>query len=243
MPEHLAREERIHRPANDDCPQCGGALKPLGEDVSEQLEYVRAHFRVIRHRRPKLACLDCNAIAQAAASRPIERGLSGLGLLVYIATSKFLHHLPLHRQAAMFAREGVEFDTGMMGHWIGSLTWLLTSLVDAVRRYALGGTTKTGRLWVYVRDDRSSGSTDAPAVWFVYTPDRRGEHSQRHLAEFAGVLQADAFAGYAELCRGDSIREAACMAPRETEGSLSPCRAVICHYPRSLGALRCALQD
>ncbi|MET3448781.1 transposase/uncharacterized coiled-coil protein SlyX [Ralstonia sp. 1138] len=231
LPEHLEREERVHEPGEDDCPQCGSALKLLGEDVSEQLEYVRAHFRVIRHRRPKLACSCCDVIVQAAApSRPIERGLPGPGLLAHIATSKFLYHLPLHRQAAMFARESVELDSGMMGHWMGRLTWLLSPLVDAVRRYALGGTkvhgddtplpvlepgrgtTKTGRLWVYVRDDRSSGSADAPAVWFAYTPDRRGEHPQRHLAEFAGVLQADAFAGYAELYRGGRIREAACVA-------------------------------
>ncbi|WP_346824828.1 IS66 family transposase [Ralstonia solanacearum] len=231
LPEHLEREERVHHPAEDDCPQCGGALKPLGEDVSEQLEYVRAHFRVIRHRRPKLACSCCDAIVQAAApSRPIERGLPGPGLLAHIATSKFAFHLPLYRQATMFAREGVEIDPGMMGHWLGSLTWLLSPLVNAVRRYTLGGTkvhgddtplpvlepgkgsTKTGRLWVYVRDDRPSGSTDAPAVWFAYTPDRRGEHPQQHLADFTGVLQADAFAGYAELYRGGTIREAACMA-------------------------------
>ena len=231
LPEHLEREERVHSPAEDDCPQCGGTLKPLGEDVSEQLEYVRAHFRVIRHRRPKLACSCCDCIVQAAApSRPIERGLPGPGLLAHLVTSKFLYHLPLYRQAAMFAREGVELDPGMMGHWLGSLTWLLSPLVDAVRRYALAGTkvhgddtplpvlepgkgtTKTGRLWVYVRDDRASASADAPAVWFAYTPDRRGEHPQQHLANFTGVLQADAFAGYAELYRSGRVREAACMA-------------------------------
>ncbi|MGD7196133.1 IS66 family transposase [Ralstonia pseudosolanacearum] len=231
LPEHLEREERVHQPAEDDCPQCGGALKPLGEDVSEQLEYVRAHFRVIRHRRPKLACSCCDCIVQAAApSRPIDRGMPGPGLLAHIVTSKFLWHLPLYRQAAMFAREGVEIDPGMMGHWMGRLTWLLDPLVDAVRRYALGGTkvhgddtplpvlepgkgtTKTARLWVYVRDDRSSGSADAPAVWFAYTPDRRGEHPQRHLATFKGVLQADAFAGYAELYRDGRVCEAACLA-------------------------------
>ncbi|CAJ0809441.1 IS66 family transposase ISBcen14 [Ralstonia psammae] len=231
LPEHLAREERVHQPDVDDCPQCGSTLKPLGEDVSEQLEYVRAHFRVIRHRRPKQACSCCDCIVQAAApSRPIERGLPGPGLLAHIATSKFLYHLPLYRQAAMFAREGVELDAGRMGHWMGSLTWLLTPLVDAVRRYTLSGakvhgddtplpvlepgkgSTKTGRLWVYVRDDRSSGSAEPPAVWLAYTPDRRGEHPQKHLADFAGVLQADAFAGYAELYRNGHIREAACMA-------------------------------
>ncbi|VWC17152.1 putative transposase [Burkholderia lata] len=231
LPDHLEREERIHLPAADDCPDCGGRFKPLGEDISEQLEYVRAHFRVIRHRRPKLACACCDRIVQAAApSRPIDRGIPGPALLAHIAVSKFAHHIPLHRQAVKYARDGVEIDPGAMGYWMGSITALLTPLVDAVRRYALAGgkvhaddtplpvlapgngRTKRGRLWVYVRDDRPSACDEPAAVWFAYTPDRRGEHPQQHLAEFVGVLQADAFAGYAELYRGGTIQEAACMA-------------------------------
>jgi len=231
LPDHLEREERVHLPADDSCPDCGGSLKPLGEDVSEQLEYVRAHFRVIRHRRPKLACSCCDCIVQAAApSRPIDRGLPGPALLAHITTAKFAYHIPFYRQSVMYARDGVEIEPGTMGHWLGSLTWLLNPLVDAVRHYALGGSkvhsddtplpvlapgkgkTKTGRLWVYVRDDRPSGSTEAPAVWFAYTPDRRGEHPQQHLADFTGVLQADGFAGYIELYRSGRIQEAACMA-------------------------------
>ncbi|KWE76668.1 transposase [Burkholderia ubonensis] len=231
LPEHLEREERVHLPADDDCPDCGGQLKPLGEDVAEQLEYVRAYFRVIRHRRPKLACARCDRIVQAAApSRPIDRGIPGPALLAHIAVSKFAYHLPLHRQAVMYARDGVEIDPGAMGYWMGSITALLAPLVDAVRRYTLAcgkvhaddtplpvlapgnGRTKTGRLWVYVRDDRQSGSDEPPAAWFAYTSDRRGEHPQRHLADFAGVLQADAFAGYAELYLDGRVQEAACMA-------------------------------
>jgi transposase len=203
----------------------------LGEDVAEQLEYVRAHFRVIRHRRPKLACSCCDCIVQAAApTRPVDRGIPGPALLAHIAVSKFGFHIPLHRQAVMYARDGVEIDPGTMGYWMGSVSQLLKPLVDAVRRYALAGSkvhgddtplpvlapgngrTKTGRLWVYVRDDRNSASIEAPAVWFAYTADRRGEHPQQHLANFTGVLQADAFAGYTELYRGERIVEAACMA-------------------------------
>lgn len=231
LPDHLEREERVHLPASENCPDCGGRLKPLGEDIAEQLEYVRAHFRVIRHRRPKLACACCDCIVQAAApTRPVDRGIPGPALLAHIAVSKFAYHLPLHRQAVMYARDGVEIDPGTMGYWMGSITQLLTPLVDAVRRYALGGCkvhgddtplpvlapgngrTKTGRLWVYVRDDRPCGSEEPAAVWFAYTSDRRGEHPQLHLANFTGVLQADAFAGYAELYRGGRIVEAACMA-------------------------------
>ena len=231
LPDHLEREERVHLPASDGCPDCGGRLKPLGEDVAEQLEYVRAHFRVIRHRRPKLACACCDRIVLAAApSRPIDRGIPGPALLAHIAVSKFAYHIPLHRQAVMYARDGVEIIPGAMGYWMGSIVSLLAPLVDAVRRYALAGgkvhaddtplpvlapgngRTKTGRLWVYVRDDRPSACEEPAAVWFAYTPDRRGEHPQQHLAEFVGVLQADAFAGYAELYRGGTIQEAACMA-------------------------------
>jgi transposase len=231
LPDHLEREVRVHLPAHDNCPDCGGRLKPLGEDVAEQLEYVRAHFRVIRHRRPKLACSCCDCIVQAAApTRPVDRGIPGPALLAHIAVSKFGFHIPLHRQAVMYARDGVEIDPGTMGYWMGSVSQLLKPLVDAVRRYALAGSkvhgddtplpvlapgngrTKTGRLWVYVRDDRNSASIEAPAVWFAYTADRRGEHPQQHLANFTGVLQADAFAGYTELYRGERIVEAACMA-------------------------------
>ncbi|GAB6852907.1 hypothetical protein JCM10599A_67110 [Paraburkholderia kururiensis] len=140
LPDHLEREERIHLPADDDCPDCGGQLKPLGEDVAEQLEYVRAHFRVIRHRRPKLACACCDRIVQAAApSRPIDRGIPGPALLAHIAVSKFAYHIPLHRQAVMYARDGVEVDPGAMGYWMGSITALLAPLVDTVRRYTLAG--------------------------------------------------------------------------------------------------------
>lgn len=231
LPDHLEREDRVYLPAEGDCPACGGSLKPLGEDVSEQIEYVRAHFRVIRHRRPKLACACCDKIVQAPApSRPIERGMPGPGWLAHIAAGKFAYHIPLYRQAIQYAQDGVEIDPGTMAYWMGRMTWLVAPLVEAARRHVFGGTkvhgddtplpvlapgkgrTKTGRLWVYVRDDRGCGSTEPPAVWLAYTPDRRGEHPQLHLKEFAGVLQADAFAGYAAIYRTGRVVEAACMA-------------------------------
>ncbi|EJO59668.1 TPA: IS66 family transposase [Burkholderia multivorans] len=231
LPAHLERDERVHLPAEENCPECGGTLKLLGEDVAEQLEYVRAHFRVIRHRRPKLACSCCDCIVQAAApSRPIERGMPGPGLLAHVVASKFMYHLPFYRQSVMYAHDGVHIEPGMMGHWLGSLTWLLKPLVDAVRRYALGGAkvhaddtplpvlapgngrTRTGYLWVYVRDDRNSASIETPAVWFAFSPDRSGQHPQQHLAKFEGLLQADGFSGFQELYRHGRIQEIACMA-------------------------------
>ena len=137
---------------------------------------------------------------------------------------------PFYRQSVMYAHDGVRIEPGTMGHWLGALTWLLNPLVEAIRRYVLGGgkvhgddtplpvlapgngRTKTGRLWVYVRDDRNSASIEAPAVWFAYSPDRGGEHPQEHLKHFKGLLQADAFSGYAKLYRGGHIQEVACWA-------------------------------
>ncbi len=233
LPEHLPRDEVIH-PAADgacDCPACGAALRPLGEDVSEMLDYVPGRFRVIRHVRPKLACTRCDHIAQAPApSRPITRGLPGAGLLAHVLVSKYADHLPLYRQSEIYAREGVELDRSTLADWVAGGFTLLDPLVKAIGRHVLDtaklhaddtpvpvldpgrGKTKTGRLWTYVRDDRPSGSTQPPAVLFRYSPDRAGENPKRHLKGFTGVLQADAYAGFNSLYEGGKVKEAACWA-------------------------------
>ncbi len=231
LPEHLPREVNTHAPKQAACPECGGTLKKLGEDVSEMLEWVPASFKVIRHVRPKLCCTGCDVIVQAPApSRPIDRGLAGPGLLAHVLTSKFADHLPLYRQSEIYAREGVELDRSTLANWVGEANLLLEPLVEALRRYVISaeklhaddtpvpvlapgnGKTKTGRLWTYVRDDRPAGSTDAPAVWFAYSADRKGEHPQRHLREFRGILQADAYAGFNQLYEDGTIQEAPCLA-------------------------------
>jgi transposase len=231
LPEHLPREDHILEPAEQACSECGGVLKPLGEDVSEQLEIIDSAFKVIRHIRRKKACACCDHIAQAAApSRPIERGIAGPGLLARILVSKFADHQPLYRQSAIYERDGVELDRSTMARWVGACGALMRPLVDALQRYVLqpgkvhsddtpmpvlspgNGQTRTGRLWVYVRDDRRAGSSAAPAAWFAYTPNRQGQHPQAHLANFSGVLQADAFAGYDKIFAEGRVREAACMA-------------------------------
>ena len=231
FPESLAREEHIIEPKEDACPQCGGNLKPLGEDVSEQLEVIEAAFKVIRHVRKKKACACCDCIVQAPApSRPIQRGFAGPGLLANIAVAKFADHQPLYRQALIHARRGVELDPATTGRWMGACGVLITPLVEALRRYVVApgkvhsddtpmpvlapgnGKTKTGRLWVYVRDDRNSGSLAAPAVWFAYSANRQGLHPQTHLAGFTGVLQADAYGGYDKIYKDSSVTEAACWA-------------------------------
>jgi len=194
LPAHLPRETVVHEP-DSNCPDCGSAMKRLGEDVAEMLEYVPAHWKVLRHVRPKYACRCCERIVQVAApSRPIERGLPGPGLLAHVLVSKYADHLPLYRQSAIYARDGIEIDRSTMADWVGGSARLLIPLVDALGRHALDagklhvddtpapvlepgrGKTKTGRLWVYVRDDRPSGDTTPPAVWFRYSPDRKGTH-------------------------------------------------------------------
>src|ERR1700726_463506 len=230
LPAELPREEIVHENPCA-CPDCGGKLKPLGEDVSEMLEYVPEHFKVIRQVRPKLACARCDKIVQAeAASRPIERGIAGPGLLAHVLVSKYADHLPLYRQTEIYARDGVELDRSTMAEWVGGCSWLLQPLVEALRRHVMSaeklhaddtpvpvlapgrGKTKTGRLWTYVRDDRPWGDKTPPAAWYAYSPDRKGEHPKAHLSGFAGTLQADAYAGYDAVYEGGRVKEAACMA-------------------------------
>ncbi len=214
LPAHLPRETVTHTPACH-CPSCGGELRTLGEDVAEVLEYVPSRFKVIRHVRPKFSCAACAAIVQSPApSRPIARGMAGPGLLAHVLVSKYTDHLPLYRQAEIYAREGVELDRSTLADWVGQSSALLEPLVNALADHVLlatklhaddtpvpvlcpgRGTTKQGRLWTYVRDDRPSGSKVPPAVWFAYSPDRKSEHPQKHLKDFRGTLQADGYAGF-----------------------------------------------
>ena len=139
-----------------------------------------------------------------------------------------MQHLPLYRQPGIYARAGVELDRSTLAGWVGGVSRILEPLVDEIRQYVLAATklhaddipvpvlapgngkTKTGRLWTYVRDDRPSGSTDAPTVWFAYSPDRKSEHPVNHLAPFRGALQADAFPGFNRLYETGAIVEVSC---------------------------------
>ncbi len=138
LPDHLPRETVEHAPMDCCCPDCGGALKKLGEDVSETLEYRPEHFKVIRYVRPKLACARCDTIVQApAASRPIANRLAGPGLLAHVLTAKFCDHLPLYRQSGIYARSGVELERLTLADWVGQCSALLRPLVEALNRYVL----------------------------------------------------------------------------------------------------------
>ena len=232
LPPHLPRETVTHATACA-CPDCGGSLRHIGEDVAEVLELVPARFKVIRHVRPKFSCARCQRIVQAEApSRPIARGMAGPALLAHVLVSKYADHLPLYRQAEIFARDGVELDRSTLADWVGQCSALLAPLVEALKAHVLSGsklhgddtpvpvlcpgkgTTKQGRLWTYVRDDRPAGSATAPAVWFAYSPDRKGQHPQDHLKKFSGTLQADGYAGFNALYERSKnpLIEAACWA-------------------------------
>jgi transposase len=231
LPEDLPREVITHLPPHNCCPDCGGALRQFGEDVSEQLERIPATFKVIRHVRPKFACAGCERVVEAPApARPIERGLPGPDLLAHVLVSKYGNHLPLYRQSEIFAREGVDLDRSTLAGWVGAASELLAPLVDQIRKHVLAaskihaddtpvpvlapgnGKTRTGRLWTYVRDDRPAGYTTPPAVWLTYSEDRKGEHPRRHLKDFKGALQADAYAGFHHLYGDGAIYEVSCWA-------------------------------
>jgi transposase len=231
LPEHLPREVITHLPHGDCCPDCGAHLRQFGEDVAEQLEYIPESFKVIRHVRPKFACSGCDRVVEAPApSRPIERGVVGPGLLAHVLVSKFADHLPLYRQSEIYARQGVEIERSTLAGWVGTASDLLSPLVSAIQKHVLAGNklhaddtpmpvlapgngkTKTGRLWTYVRDDRPAGEDTAPAVWFAYSEDRKGEHPRQHLKNFKGGLQADAYAGFHHLYGDGAIYEVACWA-------------------------------
>ena len=230
LPDHLPRQEVTH-PAPCACPTCGGALRRIGEDVTETLDYVPGRFKVIRHIREKLSCRTCDTVVAAPApDHPIARGRAGAGLLAHIVVSKFDDHLPLYRQAEIFARERVSLETSTLSGWVGATAAVLAPLVDALAAEVMAsdtlhvddtpvpvlapgtGKTKTGRLWTYVRDERPFAGKRPAAALFFYSPDRKGERPRVHLKDFRGVIHADGYAGFNELFAGGKIVEAACWA-------------------------------
>jgi len=230
LPEHLPRQDEVHEPSCT-CPNCGGQMRKLAEDVTEVLEYVPASFKVIRHVRPKLSCRVCETIVQAPMpSLPIERGRPGPGLLAHVLVAKYADHLPLYRQSGIYAREGIDLERSTLADWVGRSAALLDPLVVALRHEVMAsdvlhgddtpvpvlapglGKTRTGRLWTYVRDGRSYGSDRPPAAAFFYSPDRKGEHPRDHLKNFKGVLHADGYAGFNAIFETGKVTEAACWA-------------------------------
>ena len=231
LPDHLPREEVQLDVGGHACPGCGGALHAIGESISEMLDYVPARLRVLRVRRPKYGCRACGTIHQAAApERPIAKGLATPGLLAHVLVSKYCDHLPLYRQTQIFARHGVEIDRSTLADWVGGACWWLEALQRRLAAHVLAssklfaddtpipvldpgrGRTKTGRLWVYARDDRPWGGPDPPAAVYFYSPDRKAERPASHLDGFRGILQVDGYAGFEQLTTRGNIVLAACWA-------------------------------
>jgi len=231
LPEHLLREEVVLAGETDICPCCGGPLHSIGESVSEMLDWVPAELRVIRIRRPKYGCRRCGKVHQAAApERAIAKGMATPKLLAHVLVSKFCDHVPLYRQAQIFARNGVEMERSTLSNWVGGACWWLEPLQQCLAAdvFASGklfaddtpipvldpgrGRTKTGRLWVYARDDRPWAGHAPPAAVYFYSPDRKGERPAAHLEHFKGVLQVDGYAGFERLTTSGEIVLAACWA-------------------------------
>jgi len=230
FPAHLPRQ-RVVIPAPAACPCCGGKLAKLGEDVTETLEVVPRQWKVVQTVREKFTCRSCEKVTQPPAPfHTIARGRAGASLLAMILHAKYGHHQPLNRQSESFAREGIDLDVSTMADWVGAGTAALAPLVELIRRHVLDaarlhgddttvpvlakGKTVTGRVWGYVRDDRPFAGPAPPAAVFFYSRNRDGEHPKRHLAGYAGILQADAYGGFNSLYDPQRspapITEAAC---------------------------------
>ena len=231
FPEHLPRERVvIASPTACDC--CGGTrLRKLGEDVTKTLEAIPRQWTVIETVREKFTCQDCEKISQPPAPfHVIPRGWAGPSLLAMILFEKFGQHQPLNRQAERYALEGVPIRLSTMADAVGSCCAALDPILKLIEAHVMAaerihgddttvpvlakGKTDIGRCWVYVRDDKPFGEPSPPAAMFYYSHDRKGEHPQVHLAQYAGLFQADAFDGYRKLYQSGRspgpIREAAC---------------------------------
>lgn len=231
FPDHLPRE-RVVIPAPTVCDCCGSdRLSKIGEDVTETLEVVPRQWKVIQTVREKFTCRDCERISQPPAPfHAVPRGWAGPNLLAMILFEKYGQHQPLNRQSARYAREGVDLSVSTLADQVGACAVALRPIHDLIAAHVLAaerlhgddttvpvlakGRTVTGRAWVYVRDDAPFGGADPPAALFHYSQDRSGDHPVEHLHDFAGILQADAYAGYGQLYQPDRrpgpITEALC---------------------------------
>jgi transposase len=233
LPAHLPRTRVVH-PGPAVCACCGGSeLRKLGEDVTETLERIPARWQVTQHVREKFSCRTCEKISQPPAPfHPIARGRAGPNLLAEVVFNKFGMHLPLHRQAERFDREGVPIEVSTLADWVGAVSATLRPLTEAIYGHVLAaerlhaddtpvpvlakGKTRTGYLWTVVRDDRPFAGPDPPAAAFFYSPDRKGEHADAFLKGYGGILQADAYSGFGRLYKdgrpAGAMSEAACWA-------------------------------
>jgi hypothetical protein len=178
----------------------------------------------VRIRRPKYGCRACGTIHQAPApDRPIAKGLATPGLIAHVLVSKYCDHTPLYRQAQIFAWHGARIERSTLAGWVGGACWWLEPLQARLAAHVFASTklfaddtplpvldpgrgrTKTGRLWVYARDDRPWAGPEPPAAVYFYSPDRKAVRPASHLERFRGVLQVDGYAGFETLAaKGDA---------------------------------------
>ena len=220
FPEHLPRE-RVIVPGPTVC-ACSGSTKlaKLGEDITETLETIPRQWKVIQHVREKFTCRECEKISQAPAPfHVIARGRAGPNLLAMVLYAKFALHQPLNRQSEAYAREGIDLPLSTLADDVGACAAVLLPLADLIRAHAFNGDrihgdetpvpllakgkTIKARLWTYVRDDKPFGGQGPPAAVYFFSRDRKGEHPERHLAHYGGILQADAYAGFNALYQND----------------------------------------
>jgi transposase len=216
FPDHLPRE-RVVIAAPESCPCCGsGRLSKLGEDITETLEVIPRSWKVIQTVREKFSCRRCETIAQQPAPFHVTpRGFAGPNLLAMILFEKFGQHQPLNRQSERYRREGIDLSVSTLADQVGVCTMVLQPLHALIQAHVLAaerlhgddttvpilakGKTVKGHIWTYVRDDRPFGGRAPPAALYYASRDRRHEHPVRHLRDFTGILQADAYDGYNEL--------------------------------------------
>ncbi|SDP01138.1 Transposase [Lutimaribacter pacificus] len=230
LPDHLERQDEVLS-AGEECGDCGGSLRQIGEDITEELEYIPGRFVVRRIIRPRMACTCCEAFSQAPLpSRPIERGRPGPGLLAHVLVGKYCDHLPLDRQSKIFAREKVDLHRSTLTDWVGRSTALLEPLADHIGKLVRAGPalfaddtpvklqsklkqkkTQTARLWSYVCDERPWGGDGPACAWYQFSTDRKGEHPVNHLSGYTGTVHADGFAGFNGLFGEHKADEQACM--------------------------------
>jgi transposase len=229
LPEHLPRAD-VHIDAGHDvCPHCGGMLHSLGESVSEQLDWKPARLCVIRTHRPKYACRTCQSVVQSLAPDRISSGgMATPAMAAQVLVAKYCDHTPLYRQAQIFARHGVDLARSTLADWVGGACWWLKALHERLQKQVLSssylfaddtpvpvlepgrGCTRTGRFWVYARQQAGWNGAAAPAAVYIYEPDRRGERPLTHLKHFSGVVHVDGYAGFEALTAGNRIVLAAC---------------------------------
>src|SRR5215468_2457695 len=225
FPGHLPRTTIVHEPPACPTPGCDGTQRKVSEDVTEVLKYIPSSFEVERHVRPVMSCRICETMVQAPMpALPIPRGEADASVLAHVAIAKYCDHVPLYRQSEIYGRDGVELDRSKLADWNGKSAWLLEPLAQKIGEHVMAGkvihaddtpvkvlapgngTTKTGRFWAYLRDERPHLGSAPPAVFYQFTPDRKGEHCRAHLASFSGHLHADGYSGFGELYRREGAK-------------------------------------